>query len=193
MTEYHYNNDELKSKLTTVASQLKTLADGYRDLTKVENQLSLFDMIGLQKHLSLIKNPNIIKDPPDEYLVDGTKETGNYNDWCFNTYYTSVQNLTKGDKFAISIQNANLLINNGRTDRFNVGIFNDTLSMQFGILRLPFGNDVSGVIETNSMLEQPYTGVVKFLIYCGVQGSCAGDKAVYKGLKLEVGDLATPL
>lgn len=64
MTEYHYNNDELKSKLTTVSSQLKTLADGYRDLTKVENQLSLFDMIGLQKHLSLIKNPNIIKDPP---------------------------------------------------------------------------------------------------------------------------------
>ena len=32
MTEYHYNNDELKSKLTTVSSQLKALADGYRDL-----------------------------------------------------------------------------------------------------------------------------------------------------------------
>lgn len=32
MTEYHYNNDELKSKLTTVSNQLKALADGYRDL-----------------------------------------------------------------------------------------------------------------------------------------------------------------
>lgn len=193
MNEYHYNNDELKSKLTTVSSQLKALADGYRDLAKVSNQLSLFDMIGLQKHLSVVKNPNIIKDPPEEYLVDGTKETGNYNNWCFNSYYTNINSLTKGDKFAISIKEADLLTSNGITDRFNVGIFNDTLDKQFGLLKLPFGRNIIGVIEANSMLDQPYKGVVKFLIYCGVQGSSAGDKAVYKGLKLEVGDLATPL
>lgn len=193
MTEYHYNNDELISKLTTVSSQLKTLADGYRDLTKVENQLSLFDMIGLQKHLSLINNPNLIKDPPDEYLVDGTKETGNYNDWCFNQYYIDVNIVTKGDRFTVSIKEANLLINNGKTYRFAVGIFDDTLDKQFGILRPSFGINVSGVIKCDNQLDQPYTGPVKFLIYCGDQGSCAGNKAVYKGLKLEVGDLATPL
>lgn len=192
MFEYHYNNDELKSKLTTVSSQLKTLADGYRDLTKVENQLSLFDMIGLQKHLALVKNPNIIKDPPEEYLVDGT-EAGNYNNWCFNQYYIDVDTLKKGDNFTVSIKEADLLVNNGKTNQFAVGIFNDDLSIPFGILRLPFGNDVNGIIEITNLDAGTYIGKVKLVIYCGDQGSTAGNKAVYKGLKLEVGDLSTPL
>ena len=192
MVEYHYNNDELKSKLTTVSSQLKMLADGYRDLTKVKNQLSLFDMIGLQKHLALVKNSNVIKDPPEEYLVDGT-DAGNYNNWCFNQYYVDVDTLKKGDKFAISVKNANLLVDNGVTNRFNIGIFNDDLTIQFGILRLPFGNGVNGIIEITNLDAGIYIGKVKFVIYCGVQGSTAGNKAVYKGLKLEVGDLSTPL
>lgn len=193
MVEYHYNNDELKSKLTTVSSQLKTLADGYRDLTKVSNQLSLFDMIGLQKHLALVKNPNIIKYPPEEYLVDGTKETGYYNDWCFNQYYIDVDTLKKGDNFTVSIKEANLLVNNEKTNQFAVGIFNEDLNIQFGILRLPFGNDVNGIIEITNLDDGTYIGGVKFLIYCGDLGSTAGNKAVYRGLKLEVGDLSTPL
>lgn len=192
MIEYHYNNDELKSKLTTVSSQLKTLADGYRDLTKVENQLSLFDMIGLQKHLFLIKNPNIIKDPPDEYLVDGTS-SGNYNNWCFNQYYIDVKTLRNGDRFTVSIKEADLLVNNGKTDRFAVGIFNDNLSINFGTSTSVYGNDLAVTIEINGDPINLSKGPYKFLIYCGEQGSTAGNKAVYKGLKLEVGDLATPL
>ena len=45
MTEYHYNNDELKSKLTTVSSQLKALADGYRDLIAPLKFLVIFMML----------------------------------------------------------------------------------------------------------------------------------------------------
>lgn len=175
MTEYHYNNDELKSKLTTVASQLKTLADGYRDLTKVENQLSLFDMIGLQKHLSLIKNPNIIKDPPDEYLVDGTS-SGNYNNWCFNQYYIDVKTLRNGDRFTVSIKEADLLINNGKTDRFAVGIFNDNLNINFGTSTSVYGNDLAITIEINSDPTNLSKGPYKFVIYCGEQGSTAGNR-----------------
>lgn len=192
MFEYHYNNDELKSKLTTVSSQLKTLADGYRDLTKVNNQLSLLDMIGLQKHLALVKNPNIIKDPPKEYLVDGT-EAGNYNDWCFNQYYIDVDTLKNGDTFTVSIKEANLLINNGKTNQFAVGIFNNDLSIQFGMSLSTFGEDLVIPIEINGDPTNLSISPYKFLIYYDVQGSTAGSKAVYKGLKLEVGDLSTPL
>lgn len=192
MVEYHYNNDELKSKLTTVSGQLKTLADGYRDLTKVSNQLSLFDMIGLQKHLALVKNPNIIKDPPEEYLVDGT-EAGNYNDWCFNQYYIDVDTLKNGDTFTVSIKEANLLINNGKTNQFAVGIFNDDLSIQLGRSFSTFGKDLVIPIKIDGAPNNLFVGPCKFLIYCGVVGSTAGDKAVYKELKLEVGDLSTPL
>ena len=192
MVEYHYNNDELKSKLTTISSQLKTLADGYRDLTKVSNQLSLFDMIGLQKHLALVKNSNIIKNPPEEYLVDGT-EAGNYNDWCFNQYYIDVDTLKNGDNFTVSIKEANLLVDNGKTNHFAVGIFNDNLSINFGISTSVYGNDLVIPIEIKGDPTNLSIGPYKFLIYCGVQGSTAGNKAVYKGLKLEVGDLSTPL
>ena len=192
MVEYHYNNDELKSKLTTVSSQLKTLADGYRDLTKVSNQLSLFDMIGLQKHLALVKNPNIIKEPPEEYLIDGT-EAGNYNDWSFNQYYIDVDTLKNGDTFTVSIKEANLLINNGKTNQFAVGIFNDDLSIQLGRSFSTFGKDLVIPIKIDGAPNNLFVGLCKFLIYCGAPGSTAGDKAVYKGLKLEVGDLPTPL
>lgn len=101
--------------------------------------------------------------------------------------------MRNGDRFTVSIKEADLLINNGKTDRFAVGIFNDNLSINFGTSTSVYGNDLAITIEINGDPTNLSKGPYKFLIYCGEQGSTAENKAVYKRLKLEVGDLATPL
>lgn len=191
MTEYYYNNDELKSKLTTVSSQLKTLADGYRDLTKVENQLSLFDMIGLQKHLSLVKNPNLLTETNRDIVA---KPTDSYSAWVnyqipyelkLNTTYTFSAELTKSDNTGVQ---ANSLIR-----IFIEGYNNKYVNYEKTEFFIPAdGRRYSYTFNTSN----PYNYPLSVWIYAGVGGNYNVTQkliAHYKNMKLEEGDLATPL